>query len=272
MGFLSKGLLILLGILVFVCLLIGSLFLTITLSLDYEIVKPGIITLSNEFLGGQIKEEILFMQKQCENNTDFVINIEEISKVFIIPCEIVSQGENETLDYALSLFIEEIYYKQYDCSFTDCLKEMDYPFIMISKTAQDYCKSKTYLFLVVALVFSVLMFFLIENKVNFPLVLGGILVVTSLLLKQLKKLILIVLPVEVEDFFSILITKIGSVFSIFFIIGIGLVVVGIILRFISLDTIKKKFSKEEVKEIVKEEISKIKSVQEKPKKDKIKKD
>ena len=125
------------------------------------------------------------------------------------------------------------------------------PLFLISEKAKNYWQEKFYFTLIAFAVLVVLIFFLVEHKQNTPIVVGPILILSSLPLLTLEKVIGgLVGDVDIS-LVSVFIGKSSSVFLIMFILGLVVLVAGIALRFLHRDSIKRKFSKKDVQEIVK---------------------
>ena len=109
------------GILLLISFLVMNVFLTLSLSLEYDNVKPKISSVvkdlaENEInLTDEIEENFVFAEIYCQNNTEFIFSQGEY--VFEIPCTIVDEGPESVIDYGINQIIDEVYYKEYDCGF-----------------------------------------------------------------------------------------------------------------------------------------------------------
>ena len=276
MGVIRSGLFVILSVLLFLAFLVGNLFLTLNLSLDYENVKPELVSVVNQAvekeinLIGDVDKNFELMTSYCQNNSEFVFNQDEY--VFVLPCEVVSQGYNAVLNYTIDSFAESVYYGAYDCSFLDCIKTTETSFFFVSKQAKDYWRNKFYLLLTVSLILIAGMFFVIEKKHNLPIVVGSLLAVSSLPFMKLPWLLSFMSDSNFLQFFTIFFSKSYTVFLIAFLLGLLTLATGIILKFFHIgfkinnffsrfskgSKDNKKISKGEVKSIVKQEISKSK--------------
>jgi hypothetical protein len=261
MGFIRGGLLTIVCILLFISLLAGGVFLTFSNSLAYENVRPEISAIVEDIiqeeigLKGGLEDEFALMQEYCENDSGSVL-LEEGYTVEI-PCEVVSQGLDSVINYSVNTLIEEAYYKDYECSFWDCLKEEGIPLFLVSAKAKSYWHSRFYFTLIASLILAFLAFLLIEKKTSFPILLGVFVIVSSLPLLKIEwvgSLFGDTFGGVVSVFFS----QAHSVFWTMLVIGIVLIVLGILLKIFLFDFIKRKFSKEEVKDIIQKEVSKAK--------------
>jgi hypothetical protein len=259
MGFVRGGLVTILSIVLLVDLILMNSFFTFTLSLDYENVKQEITKATEKILQEEmgitdkVNKDFVKMMSQCENNTDYVFSYEGYT--FVVNCTTISEGEQLTINKIIENRVEKFYYQEYDCSFFECLKTPEYRFFFISEQAKDYFQNKLYFTFMIALILIAAIFILIEQKLNLPTLLGGLLIVSSLPFAKLNTLFL---TNKYIQFLTIFLESSHDVFLIVLITGIALVFAGIILRLLNWNSIKKKFSRKDVEEIVKEEISKVK--------------
>lgn len=233
MGLIRGGLSFITGILLLISFLAMNLFLTIDLSLDYDNVKPKIASAvkdvaENELnLTKEIKENFVFAELHCQNNTDFIFIQGEY--VFEIPCSVVSEGPDEFIDYGINQAIDDIYYKKYECSFLDCLRT-EFPFFLISEQAKDSSKNRFYSSLVISLILITTMFFLTEKKSNLFIITGSLLAISSLPFTKISAF-LSFLDDSFLEFVLVLFSESHNVFLISFILGIIIIGIGIALKF-----------------------------------------
>jgi hypothetical protein len=98
----------------------------------------------------------------------------------------------------------------------------------------------------------------VEHKQNVPIVVGSVLVLSSLPLLKLEKIISSIAGDSYLAFIRVFFNETGRVFWLVLVLGLIILAAGIILKFLQRNLTKKKFSKKDVQEIVKEEISKEK--------------
>jgi len=199
-----------------------------------------------------------------------------------VSCEDVLAGKDEFKEAVIKKITDDVYYKNYKCNFWDCVSKTGSTFFLVSDKAVDYWKSKFNLFCLISLVLLVLIYFLLEDKVNFFFVLGSSLIVSCIPLLKVEPLLLFlvkylfiffgnILPSGLEyliyldsdtilSIISIFFVKAGFVFYSFFSLGILLIISGIVLKFWKFFTgrTKKMFSRREVEDIVKKEFKKPK--------------
>jgi len=276
MGFFRGGLVLILGILLFSSFLIMNSFFVLSSSLKYENVKDGLYPIMKDMAssgtGELLPEEIIGefnltdaakdvlnqAKNYCrnQNNTKYVFSYKEYN--VDVPCELANSGSpedfiNETYDDV----IYGIYYKEYDCKFWDCFSKTKLPFFLVSEKARDYWKEKFYFSLLFSLILIMLVFLLIEEKRNTPIVVGILLALSAFPLLKLNDF-LYVLAGDFSSLITIFLSSMQRVFMFSLVFGILLVGTGLALRFWNPDAIKEKISKKEIKEIVKKEVSKEK--------------
>ena len=299
MGIIRGAGVVIFSIVLFISLLCGGVCLTLAMSLNYENVQPTVVDLSKELVGqeidleGYVNQIQPLLEEYCKNNSEYVFNFE--GATLVIPCDLVDQGVDSIIDYALNESITEIvdeyYYKDYDCNLVECINQGE-PTFFLSKEARDYWMSKFYLFLGISILFVVLIFILMEKKSNWFFLVGALFVGSSLIISRLNSIgaaIAKAFLVSVSELFSgeisqEILQKISGlffieskkVFILMLLIGIGLIILGILFKIFKLGLKinnmiekargeskekepKEKLSKEDVKKIVKEEVSKEKS-------------
>jgi len=282
MGFFRGGLVLILGILLFFSFLIMNSLFILSSSLKYDNVKEGLYPIVQDAGTGIIPEELLGdfnltkeankeltkAKNYCrQNNTSYVFNYE--GYVINISCQDVLNSNNsmEFVNETYNDVVYDIYYKEYDCNFWKCFSKTGLPFFLVSEKARDYWKSKLYFSLLASLILIILIFLLVEQKQNTPIIVGVLLVLSAFPLLKLKDL-LYFLAGKFSSLINLFLSSTRTVFLFSLILGMFLVGAGIALRLLGRESIKKKFSKKDVEEIVKKEISKEKQAQQVKKKKK----
>jgi hypothetical protein len=266
MGFFRGGLFVIFSVLFFVSLLIGNTLLILSLSLDYDVVKPEITSVINEIIEkdngfeNKIKEIYPAMELYCFDNSEFVFSNQ--GQTFRISCEAILQGQDFAMKEGINNLVYDIYYKKYDCVFWNCLGKQELPFFLVSEKAKDYWSMKFYYLILISLGILFLMFLFIENKTNLPLVLGSLCIISSLPFIKLKSLVSYFLNKPFFEFFTIFFNKSYFVFLIVLIIGIIIFCFGIVLKFFKIgfkiNELIKKFSKKS--SVNSKEISSVKDI------------
>ncbi|GBE20191.1 MAG TPA: hypothetical protein ENG87_01320 [Candidatus Pacearchaeota archaeon] len=277
MGLIRGGLFVIVSVMFFLFLLVGNAALTLDMSLGYENVKLELGSVVESLAENQmnltevVDEDFEVMELYCQNNSansfEYIFN--EQGFTFVIPCEVVFQGSGDVIDYGINSLIDEAYYQKYDCNFWDCMGNGKSPFFFVSKQAKDYWHGKFYFALITLIVLLVSMFFLIEDKINLPIIIGSLLVVSSLPFMKLEWIAGIFSNEFFSSFFSIFFSSAYTVFLIVISLGVAVLIVGTLLKFFNIgfkisnlfkkDEKSKTVSKKEVKQIVQEEVSKGKN-------------
>ena len=222
-------LLVVVSVLFFVGLLVGGALLTVSYSLSYSNIEKELVPVITEFIGQEIdldgfaNGDYLDLQKDCAKGVEAFLETDSPTN---IPCDVVEQGSDAVVNYAFTNFIHDVYYKEYNCEFWDCMGQDDLPFFLVSQHAQNYWKSKFYLVLLTSLVMFILIFLLVEKKSN-SLVLAGILLIASSLPLLGINYILSLFESSPLTFLTTFFTSAYSVFWIFFIMGFLVLAVGI---------------------------------------------
>jgi len=263
MGFIRGSLLVIAGVFLFLSLLIGNIFLILTLSLDYNAIQPKLVSAIKELsenekinLADEVTKNFGDIKLQCQKNSEFIYEDSSLSYVFNIPCNITSQGPQFVLDYGINNFIEQTYYKDYECDFLNCienLKDLKTSFFLVSKEAHDYWKGKFYFSLIISFILVFLIFLLIEQKDNFPFVIGAVLIISSLPFMKLNLIFSIISAGPILLFLKILFSKSYGVSLVLSISGFVLLGVGLALKLFRLGFFISKKLEEKEEENVKSE-------------------
>jgi len=269
MGFIRGALVTITTILLFVSLLSTGIFLTISLSLNYNVIKPevqtivqGIILEENNVNG--IDTAIVAMQLYCKqtNNTMFVHNLEGYD--IEIPCDVINQGSEAVINHTVDDLVEQNYYKEYDCEFMDCFNQEGPPFFLLSKHSKDYFNHWFYICFIISILLAIGLFFFAQSKNGYPFLIGILLIVASLPFLGIGKIISMVIGWEYAEIFSAFFTQSYAIFLIYIILGIIAIGTGIVLKFLSIgrffgklfkkdEKVTKEDIKDSVKEVIKEE-------------------
>ncbi|MEK6847771.1 MAG: hypothetical protein AABX50_01440 [Nanoarchaeota archaeon] len=280
MGFFRGGFVLVLGVLLFLSFLALNSFFILQSSLKYDNVKdslyPFVKNLSESGTGGIIQKEVLgefnltkvardnanTIKNYCQSNTEYVFSYE--SYTVTIPCSANVTDVGVVINETFNDVIYEIYYKQYDCKFWNCFVKTKLPFFLVSQKARDYWKNKFYISLIASLILIALIFLFIEEKRNTPIAVGTLLALSAFSMLKLEDLAYS-LAGGFSELIKIFLSNTQKVFVLSLALGIVLVLTGIALRLLGSDYMKEKFSKKEIKDIVKEEITQEKQKETKTK-------
>ena len=234
MGFIRGGALFFAGVLLLISLLVGNTLLVLSTSLEYNNVREKLTPVIEEIVYGsintsQIEDSFNLMKTSCQQGNNQLTLGEDYQ--FVISCEEINTlSAKEVLDQQIKKFMDDNYYKEYKCSFLKCFGENKMPFFLISKMSKDYIKSKYYYVLAFSILFAALTFLFIENKKNFPIIVGILLILSSLPFMKLNAFSSAVSGDYPSQIFSLFFEQARVIFWWMLIIGIVLVGIGIFLR------------------------------------------
>jgi hypothetical protein len=225
-------------------------FLTVASSLEYDNVKIEVTPLVENLTSGgltellpdefksegsvnfnltdRMREALEFMQTHCQIETSYVFSTEGFT--FVIPCELSNSTPEELVQEGIETIIEQSYYAEYNCSFWDCILESKNPLSLISKNAQGYWEGRFYFSFISVLILIGLLLLFMENRINFPIVLGSLIIVSALPIIKIKSFLGIFIPDYLLFFFGIFFSKATTIFWIMIIIGVLILGGGIALK------------------------------------------
>jgi hypothetical protein len=238
----------------------------VSMSLEYDVVKEKLIDSSDEFVReagvyDNLVQTFPIIERHCLENSFF--DFDSGYGIFNVPCEVVPNGVDAVFYYTLGEFVMNSYYDDYNCSFLQCWEETKSPNFLISEKTKNYSSAKVYFLILASLVLTGLMFFLIEKRSNLPFIVGGLLIVISLIFMKLDSVLYLIEDKMIVGFVSVFLTKTYSVFVRLMSIGVGIFTVGIILKFFGIGfNIHRfvKWVKKKTKERKKKKFAKLKSL------------
>lgn len=234
MGAIRGIFLVIVAVLLFLSLISMTLFWTLSQSLSYNnIEKQSLILIKdvlkeNTDLTNKIHEIYPLIQSYCQNNSDYVFNTEGYT--FDISCETVLQGEDAIMEESIKGMVHKIYYTEYNCNFIDCIKESQVPLFLISEKAHNYWNTLFYFSLIISFVLSVLIFFLVEKKTNWPILTGSLLIISSVPFIKLDVILSLFSDKTLFKLLKIFFSEAYFVSFKILIAGIVLIASGIILK------------------------------------------
>ena len=252
MGILRGGLLVVACVLLFVVFLAGNVLWTLDKSLDYDTIKPKLVSSVKEVIEDQINvsevvgDEFAVMEEYCLSNPEYVFSHDESGRVFEIECGVVAQGQDAVVDYAIEGFVEEIY--------TGQVEETRFDFASLKEKTSSYF----YVALVAALILFVAIFFLVEIKSNAFIVAGSLLIVSALPFAKIESFFSFV-PFEFIEYLGVFFSEAYSVFLTGLIVGLLVLGFGMVMKFFGVgfklfDFMNKFNDKKKSKVVVKEKV------------------
>ena len=243
MGLIRGSLVFLLGIVLLVSLIAGNIFLTLSLSSSPENLKEGFVSGTGELIESATEnvleigiDEVINnvlpkLESHCENNTEYVFS--EQGYTISIPCETVQEGKDAIIEEGINDIVNEVYEKEYECeSIWDCVSSSDIKnsLYLVSKEAKQEWKSKFNLTLFVSILLIIIMFFLVSQKIDLPIIIGFLIILSSLPILGINKIISF-LDFPFIKIIPLLFSEAGFVFSVMLIMGITLMTFGILAKF-----------------------------------------
>lgn len=252
MGLIRGILLVLVCILLFFFVFFTGVFATLNSSLSFNVVKSQANPFMQDFVESHVDKEIinnqnLILNNQCLNEIEYIFKDDFTNYTFAVPCEVILNGTEAIINYEANSLIEKYYYEEYNCDFWKCFKEVETPLFLVSQYSADYWKSRYYNFLFISILFMGLLFLLIRNKINFPIVLGFLVSLSFVpisFLDSIGKFFLRIIfslmkgafnsagSIDISSFVLIFFSKADDVFWTGFLIGLILIAIGFFIRLI----------------------------------------
>jgi len=237
MGLIRSGAVIFFSSLLFLSIFLGNAFLTVSWSLEYETLEPNLNNFATELIEDMkinktLSENYNLMLINCQNEELF--NLSEQGLNLEIPCQIIKQGPEKVLEYGVQKSIKNIYYKDYNCEYWDCIKNTDTVFVLISETARDYWKSKFYLTLISSIILFTLLVIFIESKKSALTITGALMIVSSIPFRKIDWLFTLLPEGKLTEIFSLFFTRSYNVFLTMLIIGSIILLVGLAFEFFNI--------------------------------------
>ena len=270
MGVIRGSLVIVVSVLLLISFIAMNSLFILSSSLKYNNVQEGLTPVIQDITGQEsqlpsdlfgdlnvtkaTEQEFQLMQVYCNTsnytNYAFIFSGYNVN----ISCEDINMGQEAVIDNAIRGVVEDIYYKDYNCNFWNCFSKESVPFFLVSQKAESYWSGKFYLALLASLILIALLFLLVEHKQNGFIITGALLILSVLPLLKLGSL-LYAIAGNFSVLLEIFLKNVKLVYWISIVIGIILIGLGIAFKFWHPDFLKGKLSKNEVKDIVKKEMS-----------------
>jgi hypothetical protein len=242
MGAIKGILLVFVCVFLFVSLLLVNTFLTLSLSLDYKNVKTEMRGVLDNLFEDQNLETVVennfeIMKLFCQTNSEYIFNYDNSEYNFVLPCNIITQGSDVVVEYIINDFVDEFYYKDYDCNFMDCFSQMSFeseekitPFFLISEKAKNYWNSKFYFAFLVSLGLIGFLFFLAERKSNVFIITGSLLIAVALPFMKLDWALSLISGESLLGLLNVFFSESYTIFVISLVLGILLLGIGVLLK------------------------------------------
>lgn len=233
---------------------------TLQKSTKYENIKYRFTKISESFLKESvnldsiIEESLPLMQAYCENTNKSSYEFQQNGYNFNLTCDTINQGTDTIVDSVMNdlvgTFIEETYYKEYNCEFLECIQQQQ-PMVLVSEKAHEYWTKQSKMFLFISLGLAVILFLLTKHKSNFFIISGGLIIGTSIIVSQLPAIASQIASTAMssavptlqqlgvssdifEKIASSFFSQAGNIYLWFLLMGIGLVAIGILFKVFNL--------------------------------------
>lgn len=247
MGVIRGGLFVLASVLFLIAVLILGVLMTVSNSLEKQNVKENIGKIVAEQLSqkidvnGAINQARPYLEMYCQNNSYFYLDASQAGLdmgvsyplSINISCDKALNGSDVIIGEVVDEGIEQLYNKDYQCTFLNCLESESDAFYFFSLDFKNYLDAKYYFVFIAVIVLFVLMFLFSRSKSNAFLVAGVMTFLVSLLFMKMTSLFGFVegyAKILLDIFFS----ESYLTFLRLFIVGIFVLGIGIILKFTSL--------------------------------------
>jgi hypothetical protein len=230
MGLLRGTALIIISSIFFIALLLSNLFLTLSWSLEHETLYPELQEIAKETLNEyniipEINSDFEQLELYCYDKEFYAFNSGKYS--FKIPCEIIKQGKDATIEYSVGSFINETYYKGYDCEILECIKTENQPFVLVSEKTKDYFNEKFKMALLASIILFLTLFFLSKKKSNGLMSAGILVAISAVPFKGIKWIASLFNNSIIFEFIGVFFSKAHNVFLIMLISGLILFLIGL---------------------------------------------
>ncbi|MGA2130496.1 MAG: hypothetical protein ABSG05_02700 [Candidatus Pacearchaeota archaeon] len=253
MGFLRVLAIVLLSILLFVSLIASNTLFVLGTSLKYDNVKAGLYPLvqdlsgtstgANNILPSAVTQNVNITQYAqsatdqakafCQANPGYVYNYSSGGYSISIPCSSVnfssSNSAQQIINQSLDSIVSAFYYKQYNCSFTQCFSTVNPPTFLVSEMSQQYFMGKFYLAVIVTLLLIALLFWAAQRKANASIIIGTLLIASGIFVSQVIKTVANMLG-QFGSLLSIFLATANITFWFSLILGTVLLLTGIGFR------------------------------------------
>jgi len=164
------------------------------------------------------------------NNTEFAYTVENVT--LDVPCEDINNGSEAIINYVIEVMVEDTYYKDYDCNFWEC--DMSPPYHLISEKAQEYWGEWFYLTFILSIVLIAGSVLIMENRSGYPLILGGLIIISSLIFARIEWIFSFLGDGEFISFVGLFFSEAYNIFLTELVIGIVLILIGVALKFLGI--------------------------------------
>ena len=245
-GWIRRGALYLIALVLIFILISANLFLTLGISLSYDNVKVNSVAVTEkmfekELASGQVDAFYDQLVRECDESQlvsitkqGALIQIDdELNSPEVNCADLKASGKEGFISLIVGSFIEQNYYKEYDCTFWECFNQegLKKPFFIISEMAHKYFMKLFYFALLISVVLLVIAFLLMSHRTNILPYAGILIIISALPFWKLDFMLsLSSIPIDIVQIISILFTDSFSVFLVDVIVGVLFIVFGVVLK------------------------------------------
>ena len=212
MGFLRVAAVVVLSFLLFIFLAASNAMFILGTSLSYGNVNaslsPFVNQVSNAVASNSIPPELTqninisqYVQdatnqarSYCQSNPDYSYNFSYGGYNVNIPCSSINfsapNPAGQVAAQSLNSVVYDSYYYNYGCSFIQCFSQISPPTFLVSEMSYKYMMGKFYLALIISAILVALLLLAALRKANGLIIIGSLLVVSSIAVSGAIKILL----------------------------------------------------------------------------------
>lgn len=235
LNFIKKSFLVILCIVLLISFIAMNALFVISSSLEYNYIQSSVKPILKDVIfkdmdKAEFEKNFEAMKLYCQqNNTEYVLF--QDNNVITIQCSDILNGTSESIvDLQIDKFIQDNYYKKYECSFIQCFKSEKPLFFVLSESTYNYFNSKFYISILISLILIALIFFLVEFKRNVLTLIGILLILSSLPFAKFNLFTGLITDTNILNILTLVFAKAYTIFLISFVLGILFLGAGIGLK------------------------------------------
>ncbi len=231
MGFIRGLLFVFVSIILMLSVLSSGILYTISSSLKYETVQKQALNVVQPLieqinLAQQINSSLPIIKQYCQYNLNYIINYQGYT--FRFPCSDVNDT-SRIINDTVKNFVDDLYYKQYDCNYWDCFSKYS-PIFLISEKSELYWLGLFYYALAISVISALILFILFRRKYDLLFLSGGVVIFSSILVIGIGKIISLFSNQIISSVALLFFSQSNFVFIRMLIIGFVLIFAGLIVE------------------------------------------
>lgn len=223
---------VLFSVLILLSMTVAGISWDLSSSLNYNQVQKQAVNLfpliDQQLNLTQVLDSNLPAIKQyCVSHSDFVFSYS--GYVFDISCADVN-SESALINSTIKTFIASMYYKQYGCSYWSCFDSYSTPTFLISQESENYWSQIFYVSLAASALLAAVLLLFVRKKRSLPLLVGGLMILSSLPVFGIGKIISSVSNKTVSGIISLLFSQSSTIFFRMIIAGGIILFIGLVIE------------------------------------------